>query len=94
MKNPPESECRSCGAPIIWVEMESGKHMPLDVTPVKEGTVIIRHGPRQGQTTGHVETKKEREHRMNATMFGSQVAFLSHFATCPEAGEWRRNKGK
>lgn len=24
------SKCASCGAPIIWVEMPSGKKMPVD----------------------------------------------------------------
>jgi hypothetical protein len=27
----PQSKCRSCGARIQWVEMESGSRMPLDV---------------------------------------------------------------
>lgn len=25
--------CRSCNAPVLWVETESGKRMPLDAEP-------------------------------------------------------------
>ena len=27
--------CRSCGAPIIWVEMKSGRRMPCNAVPKK-----------------------------------------------------------
>ena len=27
-------ECKSCKATIVWVEMASGKKMPLDATPI------------------------------------------------------------
>lgn len=79
--------CRSCGAAILWVQMESGKRMPLDATPTEAGTVIIRCGPELGRETGHVETKAEAEARRASP---SPVAFTSHFATCPQAGKWRK----
>jgi hypothetical protein len=28
-----EDTCKSCGAPILWVETEKGKAMPLDAAP-------------------------------------------------------------
>lgn len=79
--------CRSCGAAILWIKMESGKTMPLDATPTEAGTVIIRCGPEPGRETGHVETKVEAEARRAGP---SPVAFTSHFATCPQAGKWRK----
>ena len=42
------SKCKSCGAGIIWVKMESGKAMPLDAKetllwkPVREGMSPIQ----------------------------------------------------
>ena len=35
------SNCKSCGAEIQWVEMDSGKKMPLDVK--KKTLVYERH---------------------------------------------------
>lgn len=29
-----KAKCKACGAPILWVEMASGKKMPLDARPV------------------------------------------------------------
>lgn len=48
-----ESECRSCGAPILWCITAKGKKMPVDV-PTDDGPTT------------------------------------SHFATCPEANQWRK----
>lgn len=43
-----ESRCKGCGAGILWVEMASGKKMPVDATPVsmvevKEGIGQVIH---------------------------------------------------
>lgn len=35
--------CRSCGAAITWVEMESGKRMPLDL-PEKRVVIVPSTG--------------------------------------------------
>jgi hypothetical protein len=51
--------CRSCGAPVLWVTMVSGKKMPLDQVPKK----LVVLGPlpeQQGQVvdcyTSHFAT--------------------------------------
>lgn len=31
------SECRSCGASIVWLKTEAGKNMPVDADTVDEG---------------------------------------------------------
>ena len=36
------AKCRSCGAPLKWVEMASGKKMPLNEKPV--GMVQVKEG--------------------------------------------------
>ena len=36
--------CRSCGAPIIWVRMETGRRMPVDADSLT--TVLVVSGDR------------------------------------------------
>lgn len=33
----PQSYCRSCDAPIVWIRTKRGKSMPLDLGTAKEG---------------------------------------------------------
>lgn len=70
--------------------MESGKKMPLDPEPTREGNVIIRHGPRVGDQVAHVETAAESERRRKYGPPGGDTAYVSHYATCPQAAGWRK----
>jgi hypothetical protein len=82
--------CRSCGAPNLWAKTESGKTIPLDdAPPTEKGNIIIRMGPRQGQETAHVETKAETEARLKCPEPAGRTAYVSHYASCPQAKEWR-----
>jgi hypothetical protein len=69
-------KCRSCGAEIIWVKMQSGRNNPLDAKPTDKGNIDVRDG------VGYVISKKQR------VMFVSPL-YQTHFATCPHAREWR-----
>lgn len=83
------SVCRSCAAPIVWVEIEaSGRRMPLDPAldvsdmaawPVDTaGLVAVRAGFGHVLANGSaVDTSTFSYHR-------------SHFVTCPNAAEHRR----
>ena len=65
------SQCRSCGAPITWAELTSGKRHPFDgeiVAVRMQGSVL------DGRVIEHVDTS----------------VTTSHFATCPDAKDWRR----
>jgi hypothetical protein len=66
--------------------------MPLDLTPVPEGNVIIRMGPGLGQQTAIVETTTESETRRAQTIAAARLAFVPHWATCPTAAAHRRAK--
>lgn len=69
--------CHSCGAPIVWVHTEAGKRMPIDPEPVDGGNLILdrRDGPRVTVATeGNLPP----------------CGYVSHFATCPQAGKWRK----
>ncbi len=71
------SACRSCDAPVLWVVTLAGKRMPLDAKPRPDGNVILFGDGRcryLGKDEGPVE----------------QPRYVSHFATCGQAKEWRR----
>lgn len=75
--------CRGtdCGARIRWVPTPAGKSMPLDVDPTPDGNVEIV----DGLAIVHNEPG------------GGLVPFegwMPHFATCPNAGDFYRPKGR
>jgi len=74
--------CRSCGEPILWVEMAAtGRKMPLDVLPVPAGNVVL--GP-----DGRARVLGKGEDA------GETPRYVSHYATCPQAVTWRgRGRG-
>lgn len=62
------SNCKNCGAPLKWVEMASGKKMPLDAEPkkmiqVKEdiGQVIDVYMPHWASCSGADEFRKNKK---------------------------------
>ena len=77
--------CRSCGSAIVWVEMESGKKMPLDAEPVAfVGNVLTND-----KATGRVLSKEQ-----IAVLPPGSKLYRSHFATCPNANKHRKPKEK
>jgi hypothetical protein len=38
------SECRSCGAEIVWIKTELGKWMPVDADTITEGDEVFDPG--------------------------------------------------
>lgn len=79
----PGPACRSCGAPIVWVVVRpGGRRMPVDAEPGPDGTVVIDSDGTMARVLS------------GAALVGARVdgtpLYLSHFATCPQAGEWRR----
>ena len=88
------SNCRSCGAKIHWVEVRSGKKMPVDPEPIdvddmEDGMIVV---------TADGEIVRSEHGRLYVP--GGKAwkgegkgieGFISHFATCPQANEWRRH---
>lgn len=72
--------CRSCNAPILWVETIQGKRMPLDAEPHEDGNVALMPAGAMVLTKELVEQGKK---------IGSK-RYRSHFATCPNAGQHRK----
>lgn len=77
--------CRSCGKPIRFIEMRSGKKMPVDpdliaYADAKDGDVLVTE---QGNT-----------YKVNlANRLPNVKGYVSHFATCPQADDWRKPRG-
>lgn len=76
-----DGHCRSCGAPIKWVLTTTGKNMPLDPIPTVDGNCWVErwdHGvPVVQVTSGFVPGR-------------IPMRYTSHFASCPNADEWRK----
>lgn len=71
------ANCKSCGEPVAWVTMQSGKKMPLDPLPQEDGNIEIVGA------TGRVVPRSEAERREG-------MLYRSHYASCPDASKHRR----
>jgi hypothetical protein len=76
------SECRSCGAQIVWAQMlQSTKPIPLDPEPVERGNLeVVAH-------VGSVPVV-----RLVPLAERHPGLFRTHFATCRDASDWRRRR--
>lgn len=77
------TKCRSCGAPIEFVQLLSGKWMPvegptIEISEAEVGDVLITRG-------GNVIKVTEINRRSS---FRGRV---SHFASCPNADQHRKS---
>jgi len=79
------SECRSCGAEVVWTLTSKGKRMPCDLLPVEGGDFFLF---RVGDNIDAVHAKSRDERASKAERRG-QDRFASHFATCPNAAQHR-----
>lgn len=71
--------CRSCGAEILWAESEStGKWVPLDATPTARGNLVL--------ISGKVRPYGEADQRLH------RDRYVSHFSTCADADDWRKDR--
>jgi hypothetical protein len=69
------SRCRSCGAEVYWLKHAStGKLAPIDVTPSERGNCLV--------------DLKDSTYRLALGQAG--MLYTSHFATCPQAGQYRQ----
>lgn len=76
------SKCRSCGQEIAWIELKSGKRMPVDLPPIDPKEV--KHGETLISDDGRVVTTG-----MGIVLNDFQDYYRSHFSSCPHADDWR-----
>ena len=75
--------CRSCGAAVIWCVTHNGKRMPVDAEPVEGGNLVLRQ---EGE-----KVIAEYPGKGHPSLFeDDQPTYVSHFATCKYADDWRR----
>lgn len=81
---PDRAKCSSCGADILWCESATtGALMPIDAEPVASGNVAL---------VGRVAHVRRGD--LFEPMLPEGPRYQSHFATCPNAKQWRRKQKK
>jgi hypothetical protein len=73
--------CQRCGAPMTWAVTPTGSKLPLDPEPRSDGNVIYEGG-----------LARFISGEMRRTYTGDR--YVSHFATCPNADQFRHYKRK
>lgn len=72
--------CGSCGAPVVWAITRKGKRIPFDPEPK-----AVLNGFRLNMTLDPPSA--------DYVSYGDaqgELLYVSHFATCPHAGLWRK----
>lgn len=81
------SQCRSCGAAVIWAVTARDARMPLDAAPAAVGDLLLVAAADAGAAPRVIRLHTEAER----AQLGPDVELrVSHFATCPHAAVHRR----
>lgn len=79
------ARCSACGAEIIWcVHERTGKRAPIDAKASPDGNIVRLALNMFGETPYRVLGAAER------TTPGDNDRYKNHFATCPNAGSFRK----
>ena len=80
--------CRSCSAEIVWLRIRpGGRRMPVDLEPSPAGNILADLSAAGGVVLSAAALRVVKEETPDEPLY------VSHFATCPQAGEWRRKRG-
>jgi hypothetical protein len=79
-EEPQKHQCRSCGAPFVFLTTESGRLYAIDPEPAENGNIWIGE-----DGIGRVVGKGDHE-----TV--CVPLYISHFATCLDAAKFRKKK--
>lgn len=80
-------KCSTCQEPIMWAVTTSGKRMPLDPVPVRNGNVILEG---VGMAPNGDELPRAHVLSKGDVPFGDPPRYVPHFATCPQADAHRQ----
>ena len=82
------TNCRACRAPIGFIKTVAGKTVPVDA----EGVNFLPD-PNGKELFVLIDGSTQRGTRVEEESNSSQIGYISHFATCPKAEQFRR-RGK
>lgn len=90
------SRCRSCHVEIFFGLTTKGKRMPIDLTPVEDGNMVVED---LGQVMGRIAGANEngpgpamayvRVLRKGEVVAPDVARYQSHFSSCPAAETFR-----
>ena len=75
------ARCEYCGLRITWLETAGGQKFAVDEDPSPAGNIVVISGT-MARVYRDAKTAKEQ--------WPDEPRYLSHFATCPQPGQWRR----
>lgn len=78
------STCKGCGAPIVFVRSAKGKYIPCDAQLVR-----YRANP-DGKDMVVVDGEGVVRCDLDFDGYATGMARISHFATCPQARQFRK----
>ena len=78
--------CSACGAHMIWAISPAGARSPIDYAPSEKGNVLLLSPTDLGQVLAVVLTKDG----LDLARERGIPLRLNHFASCPNAEEFRR----
>lgn len=82
------TKCRACGATIMFLKTAKGKTMPVD-----ESAVFFKAHPDGKELFILGDGTTMRGNRVTDRAEGDRFGYISHFATCPAADQFRK-RGK
>jgi hypothetical protein len=82
------AECEACKAFMLWAISPSGARSPIDYAPSEKGNVLLLQPTGLGELLAVVLSGQALE---RARARGMDLR-LSHFASCPNADEFRSAK--
>ncbi len=79
--------CRACGANIFWAKSKLNKGIPMNLEPTLDGNVLLEEHEGEPPRAYVFSAGQARKAKVTGTKL-----YLSHFATCPAAAEFRKKK--
>lgn len=87
------TRCNSCQAPILWVRTQSGREMPVDREPSSSlGNIELGPAVDGPPTIAGILSRDEASAYRERS--DAPPLYVSHFATCPNAKQYRKERGK
>ncbi len=77
------STCRSCGARILWATTTNDRRIPIDADPVPDGNLVLTYPSPAAALAIVVDPAQP--------MLDDPPRYVSHFSTCPNADQHRKD---